>query len=59
MELQVANSIKKIKADNVQLDDKPIDKKELESVKPKKLRQCKMCKEHQHALCTKRGCQCQ
>lgn len=35
-----------------------INKKDLESVKPKK-RMCQMCKEHQHALCTKRGCQCQ
>ena len=24
-----------------------------------KIRKCKMCKEHQHAFCTKRGCQCQ
>ena len=25
----------------------------------KKIRKCKMCKESQHALCTRRGCQCQ
>ena len=55
---QLALSAQKIKAENPQKDDKPINKKELESVKPKKLRMCKMCKEHQHALCTKRGCQC-
>tara|TARA_R110002020_G_scaffold42971_5_gene125358 strand:+ start:1308 stop:2681 length:1374 start_codon:yes stop_codon:yes gene_type:complete len=56
---QMAVSAQKIKADNPEKDNKQIDKKDLESVKPKKLRMCKMCKEHQHALCTKRGCQCQ
>lgn len=56
---QMAVSAQKIKADNPEKDNKQFDKKDLESVKPKKLRMCKMCKEHQHALCTKRGCQCQ
>jgi hypothetical protein len=32
---------------------------EVKSVIPKKKRMCKMCKESQHSLCTKRGCQCQ
>lgn len=58
MKKQMAISAQKIKADNPEQDDKPIDKKELESVKPKKLRMCKMCKESQHAFCTKKGCQC-
>ena len=55
---QFALSAQKIKAENPEQNDKPIDKKELESVKPKKLRMCKMCKESQHAFCTKKGCQC-
>ena len=59
MEQQMAASLQSINNDKRPPEDKPIDKKELESVKPKKLRRCKMCKEHQHALCTKRGCQCQ
>jgi len=58
MKKQMAISAQKIKADNPEQDDKPVDKKELESVKPKKLRMCKMCKESQHAFCTKKGCQC-
>ena len=56
---QMAVSLQQIKKDNPDKGSKDIDKKDLESVKPKKLRMCKMCKEHQHALCTKRGCQCQ
>jgi len=51
---QLTLSAQKIKAEN---PEQKFDKKE--SVKPKKLRKCQMCKEHQHALCTKRGCQCQ
>ena len=32
---------------------------ELADVKAKPIRKCKMCKEGQHAFCSKRGCQCQ
>ena len=54
MQQQVAASVQKIKADNaVQQNDKLP-----ESVPKKPLRKCKMCKENQHALCTKRGCTC-
>ena len=31
----------------------------ISQVTAKKKRMCKMCKENQHSLCTKRGCQCQ
>jgi hypothetical protein len=42
-------------------DNKGFDKKKPEKKKEqfKTLRQCKMCKEGQHAFCSKRGCQCQ
>ena len=33
--------------------------KQISEVKAKTIKKCKMCKESQHALCTKRGCQCQ
>jgi len=47
------------KAADIASQNQPRDlKKEMESLLPKK-RKCEMCKEHQHALCTKRGCQCQ
>ena len=52
-------------ATNIKNSDKvPQKKKEavigiIEKATGKKIRRCKMCKESQHALCTKRGCQCQ
>ena len=52
MQKQMASSLQNMKNDK---QPSP-DKKEIEH---KKLRKCAMCKEHQHALCTKRGCQCQ
>jgi hypothetical protein len=50
-------------ATNIKNSDK-VPKKEnmhqvIEAVTGKKLKKCKMCKEHQHGLCTRKGCQCQ
>jgi hypothetical protein len=49
----IAKNAKDIKTEHIN------NMNEIANVKAKPLRKCKMCKESQHSLCTKRGCQCQ
>ena len=49
----VAKNAKDIKTEHINTMN------EIANVKAKTVRKCKMCKESQHSLCTKRGCQCQ
>jgi hypothetical protein len=49
----VAKNAKDIKTEHINTMN------EIANVKAKTIRKCKMCKESQHSLCTKRGCQCQ